>query len=211
MDGQASWTQAGDPGLRFSSLVGACVLIVVAVALAYLAGVMHGRSSQERQPAHREGVNSDAASKQGPADDNPLKIQDKILSPEELRFASVLKNRPAPGRQQQPLTPAAPLAEQTADGSRNMPEDRPVPPAPQEAMHDYVFQVAVLRDEDSADALRQRLEGHGLRTRMQRGGKNLTILVLLRGSEQRATEIPRIMEELRLGKPMLRSKKTVTP
>jgi hypothetical protein len=191
--------------------MGACVLIVVAVALAYLAGVMHGRSSLERPPARRESVNTDAASKQGLADAHPLKIQDKILTPEELRFASVLKNRPAPGQQQQPIKPAAPLAEQTADGSRNMPEDKTALPAPQAAMHDYVFQVAVLRDEDGADALRQRLEGHGLRTRMQRGGKNLTILVLLRGSEQRAAEVSRIMEELRLGKPMLRSKKTVTP
>ena len=191
VDGQANGARGG--GLRFSSLVGACVLIVVAVALAYLAGVMRGRSSLEQQPAHRESVNADAASKGGPAGDQPPAMQDRILSPEELRFASVLKNRTAPGRQQQPLKPVDPPAEQTADRSRKMPEDKAILPAPQEGMHDYVFQVAVLRDEDSADALRQRLEGHGLRTRMQRGGKNLTILVLLRGNEQRAAEIPRIM------------------
>jgi cell division septation protein DedD len=211
VDGQASGTQGNGLDLRFSSLVGACVLIVVAVALAYLAGVMRGRASLEQQPPHRKSAITEAAPGRGVADGNPLRIQDKILSPEELRFASVLKNRPAPAQLQQPLKPAAPPVEQPADSSRSMPEDKALSPVPQEAMHDYVFQVAVLRDEDGADALRQRLEGHGLRTRMQRSGKNLAILVLLRGNGQRAAEIPRIMEELRLGKPVLRSKKTVTP
>jgi cell division protein FtsN len=201
----------GGPGLRFPSLVGACVLIVVAVALAYLAGVMRGRSSLEQQPAHRKSANADAASKQSIADANSLTMQDKILSPEELRFASVLKNRPVLDPQQMQPKPAAPPAEKTTGVIRTVPEEEFVRPAPQEAMHDYVFQVAVLRDEDSADALRQRLEGRGLRTRMQRSGKNLTILVLLRGNEQRAAEIPRITEELRLGKPMLRGKKTAVP
>jgi cell division septation protein DedD len=165
----------------------------------------------EQQPAHRGNVNADAVSKQGSAADNSPRIQDQILSPEELRFASVLKNRPVPGRQPQPIQPVAPPAEQAADGSRKTPEGKDASPAPQESMHDYVFQVAVLRDEDSADALRQRLEGHGLRTMMQRSGKNMTILVLLRGGGQRAAEIPRITEELRLGKPVLRSKKAVMP
>jgi hypothetical protein len=191
--------------------VGACVLIVVAVALAYLAGVMRGRSSLEQQFADRKSAIAEALPGQGVADADSRKIQDKILSPEELRFASVLKNRPASGSQQQPLKSAAPPEEKTADVVRTMPENESARPAPQEVMHDYVFQVAVLRDEDSADALRQRLEGRGLRTRMQRSGRNLTILVLLRGNEQRAAEIPSITEELRLGKPMLRSKKTAAP
>lgn len=46
-------------------------------------------------------------------------------------------------------------------------------------MFDYVFQVAVFKDEDSVDSLRQRLEGRGLRTRMQRDGKLFLVLVLL--------------------------------
>jgi cell division septation protein DedD len=211
VDGQTSAAQDGGPSLRFSSLVGACVLIVVAVVLAYLAGVMRGRASLEQQPAHRKSAIADVASKQSAADDSPLKIQDKILSPEELRFASVLKNRHVSGPQAQPFKPVEPPAEKTTDVIRKMPEDGFSRPAPQDSLHDYVFQVAVLRDEDSADALRQRLEGHGLRTRMQRGGKNLTILVLLRGNEQRAAEIPGIMEELRLGKPVLLSRKTIAP
>lgn len=76
-------------------------------------------------------------------------------------------------------------------------------------MFDYIFQVAAFKDEDSVDALRQRLEGRGLRTRMQRDGKLFLVLVLLRGDAARAAEVPQIMEEMRLGQPMLRSRKAV--
>ncbi|MBD5538841.1 MAG: SPOR domain-containing protein, partial [Desulfovibrio sp.] len=76
---------------------------------------------------------------------------------------------------------------------------------------DYVFQMGAFRDEDSVDSLRQRLEGRGLRTRMQREGKLYVVLVLLRGDPARAEEVARIAEELRLGKPLLKSRKSVQP
>ena len=78
-------------------------------------------------------------------------------------------------------------------------------------MFDYVFQVGAFKDEESADSLRQRLEGRGLRTRMQRDGKLFLVLVLLRGDASRAAEVPRITEELRLGQPILRSRKPAMP
>ena len=78
-------------------------------------------------------------------------------------------------------------------------------------MQDYVFQMGAFRDEDSVDGLRQRLEGRGLRTRMQREGKLYVVLVLLRGDTARAEEVTRIAEELRLGKPLLKSRKPVQP
>ena len=90
-----------------------------------------------------------------------------------------------------------------------VPEGQQAPPPTPATMHDYVFQVGAFRDEASVDDLRQRLEGRGLRTRMERSGKLYLVLVLLRGTDERAAEIPRIMEELRLGKPMLRSRKPV--
>ncbi|MBD5627152.1 MAG: hypothetical protein HDQ90_06695, partial [Desulfovibrio sp.] len=91
------------------------------------------------------------------------------------------------------------------------PTAQPVAPvaAPATPMQDYVFQVGAFRDEESVDSLRQRLEGRGLRTRMQREGKLYVVLVLLRGDAARAEEVMRIAEELRLGKPMVRSRKPV--
>ena len=76
-------------------------------------------------------------------------------------------------------------------------------------MFDYVFQVGAFKDEESVDSLRQRLEGRGLRTRLQRSGKLLVILVLLRGNEARAAEVTHACEGLNLGKPILRSKTPV--
>lgn len=149
-----------------------------------------------------------------------------ILSAEELRFSRVL--RAAPGESVElaspPLPPAVPpqpaAGQTTAPGTPQtppmppgmqaaVPEGQQAPPPVPAAMHDYVFQVGAFRDEASVDDLRQRLEGRGLRTRMERSGKLYLVLVLLRGTDERAAEIPRIMEELRLGKPMLRSRKPV--
>ncbi|MDR1777248.1 MAG: hypothetical protein LBR31_05405 [Desulfovibrio sp.] len=198
--------------LRVSSLVGACVLLIAAVALAYLVGVMRGRASlqhaENQKPAvtarlpAREAQNKDGSNKAAQTGEH-----NKILAPEDLQFARALKDKAPVPQQGKHAVPVAAPAEKYGPALPTAPRDAPPPTA----MHDYVFQVAALRDEDSADALRQRLEGRGLRTRMQRSGKNLVIFVLLRGTEQRAAEIPGITEELHLGKPVLRSKKAATP
>ena len=157
----------------------------------------------------------------GDADGEP----EGILSAEELRFSRVL--RAAPGETVElaspPLPPAVPPQPAQGQAAPGAPQTPPMPPGMQAAvpegqqapppapatMHDYVFQVGAFRDEASVDDLRQWLEGRGLRTRMERSGKLYLVLVLLRGTDERAAEIPRIMEELRLGKPMLRSRKPV--
>lgn len=76
-------------------------------------------------------------------------------------------------------------------------------------LFDYVFQVGAFKDEDSVDSLRQRLEGRGMRTRMERSGKLLLVFVLLRGNDARANEVIHACESLNLGKPLLRSKAAV--
>lgn len=161
-----------------------------------------------------------------------------ILAPEELRFARALRNEdgapePAPPARSAPVAaaPQAPAggnavpgqipvqlpgqAAQAVPSANPQPAAAAQPPAQPVAqpgpMQDYVFQMGAFRDEDSVDSLRQRLEGRGLRTRMQREGKLYVVLVLLRGDTARAEEVMRIAEELRLGKPMLKSRKPVRP
>lgn len=161
-----------------------------------------------------------------------------ILAPEELRFARALRNEegapeapaaaqrvtppgtapgpqapsiPLPGQPTPPVQAAAPgtVPPSTApalSGVSVTPQTAPAAP-----MHDYVFQMGAFRDEESVDNLRQRLEGRGLRTRMQREGKLYVVLVLLRGDAARAGEVVRIAEELRLGAPMVRSRRPVQP
>lgn len=157
----------------------------------------------------------------------------QILAPEELRFARALRGRAGDPAVQEPARPldGGAQAVQGGEGQAAATErtfQPAVPPAtapsaapgggvvgqtplPQAAnpaaMFDYVFQVAAFKDEDSVDALRQRLEGRGFRTRMQRDGKLYLVFVLLRGDAARAEEVPQIMHEMHLGEPIVRSRK----
>ena len=159
-----------------------------------------------------------------------------ILSPEELSYARALRKAdgapetavPAAKPVAPPLPPAKEAAQSPASSGQSPGQGGPAltvggaPPAgaagaqgkpvlapTASPMQDYVFQMGAFKDEESVDSLRQRLEGRGLRTRMQRDGKLYVVLVLLRGDESRAGEVSQIAEELRLGKPMLRSRKPV--
>ncbi|MDM8216357.1 hypothetical protein QUW15_09390, partial [Desulfovibrio piger] len=69
--------------------------------------------------------------------------------------------------------------------------------------------VAAFKDMESVDDIRQRLEGRGYRTRMERRGKLYVIFLLVRGDAARAAEVPAVLKSLRLGEPLLRSKKPV--
>ena len=83
----------------------------------------------------------------------------------------------------------------------------PVPVAEPQGLQDFVFQVAALKNEEAADALRQRLEGRGLRTYMKRERKLLLIQVKLRGDTARSQELLQILESMHLGRPILISQK----
>lgn len=234
--------------LRPTSLLAASFLVVAAIALAYVGGVMSGRAYW-RSHASQSVVVGGAQGKGvivEPIDEAAPK--QRILAPEELRFARLLRGETLPPGMTdgpQPLAPAvgaqataqpgakAPTGQPAAQpGAQRQqggaPVNTPATPAGQAAqgtqenhpvvlnslqpvgnMFDYVFQVGAFKDEESVDGLRQRLEGRGLRTRLQRSGKLLVILVLLRGNEARAAEVVHACESLNLGKPILRSKTPV--
>ena len=161
------------------------------------------------------------------ADDGASEPKQKVLAAEELRFARVLRNDAATGdaplKPLPPMTPVQPKPAGVAQAG--------VAPAPQggaqggaagqqaapggiarpqtSGMYDYVFQVGAFKDADAVDSLRQRLEGRGMRTKMERSGKLYVVLVLLRGDEARAAEVLRSTEGMGLGKPIQRSRKAV--
>lgn len=161
-----------------------------------------------------------------------------ILSPEELRFARALRrpdgaaensgpqNKVAtsvvipkesaqapqlpvqiPGQIPGQTGPVQAGASIPASGGSTQSKPELAPQA--SPIQDYIFQMGAFKDEESVDSLRQRLEGRGLRTRMQKDGKLFVVLVLLRGDNARAEEVLHIAEELRLGKPIIRSRKPV--
>ena len=150
----------------------------------------------------------------------------KVLAAEELRFSRVLRNDAATGdaplKPLPPMTPVQPkpagvvqagvpqgAAAQAAQGQGAAQPAGIVKAPPVSGLYDYVFQVGAFKDADSVDSLRQRLEGRGMRTKMERSGKLHVVLVLLRGDEARAAEVVRATESMGLGKPIQRSRKPV--
>lgn len=205
---------------RLAPFVASCILVLACIALAYVAGVMSGRASAVK----------DVALQQKQADSARMEEKkNSILTPEELEYARALRSDGArnskvpsapkalsPNTGNQPDANAGSPGNNTTassvpavqDAQQVKPQD-PSQPVESALMYDYVFQVAALKNEDSVDALRQRLEGRGLRTRMQREGKMFYVLVLLRGNDARASEIAQTLEAMRLGKPVTRSRKAV--
>lgn len=206
--------------LRPGTLAAACFLVVTAIALAYVGGVMAGRAYSDCLMEKKASAQV-AQAAAGKAEENaPPSEMQTILTPSELGFARALRSTGtadeasatddvSPAVAPAVVSPAA-LEQGQASPSGPVVSPEETLEKPQAAtMFDYVFQVAAFRDEDSVDALRQRLEGRGLRTRMQREGKLFFVQVLLRGTEASAAEVPVIMNELRLGKPLLLNRKPV--
>gem|GEM_PF-614643 len=79
----------------------------------------------------------------------------------------------------------------------------------QEQIYDYVFQAAAFKGEDDADRLRKRLEGRGLRTRLQKSGKVQLVMINLRGTERDADNLREELKRMKLGAPIQTSKKAV--
>lgn len=115
---------------------------------------------------------------------------------------------PAPGA---PAAPSTPPQSQRADPRQAQRASAAQPKAAQaEPLFDYSFQVAAFKDKADADKLRARLESKGLRSRQQKSGKVLLVLVNLRGTELDAANLREELQRMKLGKPLLASKKAVS-
>ncbi len=201
-------------GLRLKpgTLAAAAFLFVAALVLAYLGGVMAGRSRWT--PPVDGGSGATLPASGAPADE-----RGPVLQPSDLRFATAL--RAVPGEKPPAPPPPSGKEKEKEDALPAMPPGmRPAvppgqtPPPPVKAatpatVFDYVFQVAAFKDMESVDDIRQRLEGRGYRTRMERRGKLYVVFLLMRGDAARAAKVPGVLKSLRLGEPLLRGKKPV--
>jgi hypothetical protein len=75
---------------------------------------------------------------------------------------------------------------------------------------DFVYQVAAFKTDEDADKLRTRLEGKGLKTRVQKNGKLVLVMVSIRGTEDDAFNLREDLRHMRLGVPILVSQKAVS-
>ena len=201
-----SWLRKTFSGLSSTSVLTIVFLVLAAMTGAYIWGVITGREMDA--PA------TEPAREEPPAPVAEL-APDRILQAHELEFTQALRDETRrPGSENAPLPAPEPRKEEIPAP--------PAPPAPEnpvsqadietdaDSIYDYVFQVAALRDAGAADNLRQSLEGEGLRTRLEQNGKLYIILVLMRGRAARVEELAGITRQLRLGEPLLKSRKQVS-
>ena len=134
-----------------------------------------------------------------PAAETP---ESAILSAEELTFFRELKQPEGAAAHSTPQVQAAPSVSSTPAPAAS-PADRETAPQPKKKdsgadsakMQDFVFQVATYKSPEPAEALRERLEGLGMRTRLSSektsSGKSrwYRVHVLLRGTEEAAASI----------------------
>jgi cell division septation protein DedD len=207
--------------LTFPMLLTTVIVVLIGVSWVFMFGVMVGR-----------GYNPDAQineitgrvlrGRQAPAVQEPPQA---ILRPEELDFGPALRDRsPHNASAAVGLPVAQPPAPQTnstavssppvAAGQAAQPPAQPAQQGTQPARFDFIYQAAAFREAGQADRLRARLEGEGVRTLLEessaKGGKSLyKVLAVRRGTEEDVKQLLDVLESLRLGQPILRSKKPV--
>lgn len=192
--------------LRPSSIFTIVFLTITAVALAYIAGVMSGRHLNVSHPE----VASVSETEVKPEPEH--KEAESILAPEELNFVRELREQAARINKNPALgeSDSATETEKNSDETTTV-AGKPEDSAPQTAaqLFDYLFQIAAFREENGADNLREKLEGAGYRTILQKNGKMLVILVRVRGTEANAQELRNLALSMRLGDPLLKHKQPV--
>lgn len=155
--GQSNTTASGwELRLTPSVLVMATVLTLVTLCFFFLFGLIIGRGSVPLAPSPTlERLVPDA---EKPGDDE--NAQEQILPQENLRFMTNLK-KDAPAENN---APPPPEVKSNADSAP--PQKAQTASSPDLGQYDFVLRVAAFKSEEQADALRARLEGAGMRTRM---------------------------------------------
>jgi cell division septation protein DedD len=207
------------------------IVALIGVSWAFMLGVMVGRGYNPDAKI-LEFTGRVLRGKQGPAVQEPPQA---ILRPEELNFSAALHNKPQhnstavaeppvtqpPARQTNstaaPAAAGTAVAAQTAKTTQAaQPPAQGTPPGAQPALFDFAYQVATFREAAQADKLRERLEGEGVRNSLEknptRDGKSVyyTVVVLRRGTAEDEKQLLAVLERLKLGQPLLRSKKPVS-
>ncbi len=182
----------------------------VAAALAAAKNAVQGQNpSQNKAQAEAQAENSAQSTS-----------TEKVMTAEELKYATALKGKNTPAVQSSTaaappptitVSPASAATGQATAAAQPVPTTPAVPVDPATILYDFEYQVASLKDEGAVDKLRAKLEGEGLRTRMSKIGGYLKVSVHMRGTTAQGQALEQRMVELKLGKPVLQGKKTVTP
>ena len=185
--------------LSFSGLITSGIITIIAIGWIFAFGVIVGRgyNPEKKMPEL-------ARLLPPPEGQDAPKEAKGILKPEELTFMTDLKQT-QPAANADPNKPEAKAAHPTA---------QPVAAA-DKAKYDFVFQAVAYKSKDSADKLRERMEGEGLRTRMtiEKDNKGrpkwFRVQVLVRGTDADASAAKQVLVKMGLKDATQVSKKPV--
>ena len=192
--------------LSFSGLITSGIITIIAIGWIFAFGVIVGRgyNPEKKMPEL-------ARLLPPPEGQDAPKEAKGILKPEELTFMTDLKQT-QPAANAAPNKPEAKAAHPTA---QPVAAATPKPEAADKAKYDFVFQAVAYKSKDSADKLRERMEGEGLRTRMtiEKDNKGrpkwFRVQVLVRGTDADASAAKQVLVKMGLKDATQVSKKPV--
>ncbi len=193
------------------------VVMLVTLCFFFLFGIIVGRGYA---PAHLSAEPEKLLPDGAPQ--SVAEAPENVLPPEDLRFMSHLRDQatPPPLPVTQPATPAVsqPGAAATPRPNANVtqpqtPQNQPQA-QPKGEISDYVLQAAAFKVESQADALREKLEGVGVRTKLVKEkaekGTWYKVQVLFRGSPEKLEELRHTMSGKGIKDALVISKKAVS-
>jgi hypothetical protein len=209
--------------LKPATFVSAALVLLVCWTCIFLLGVMAGRDNANSRP-HKQIENSVArAPASGSTEMTPE--NQAIIDATDLRYQFTLKkggliDRLEQGKNTLVAQILPQLAPEKPKPKEKEPKEEAASPTKAEGagtqadagrMYDYIYQIGTFRESDEAsiDRLRERLEGAGYRTRMQRSGSLRILFLVGRATSAIEEEVPAITRNFKLGPPLLRQKEPV--
>ena len=183
--------------LSFSGLITSGIITIIAIGRIFAFGVIVGRgyNPEKKMPEL-------ARLLPPPEGQDAPKEAKGILKPEELTFMTDLKQT-QPAANAAPNKPEAKAAHPTAQPVAAA-TPKPEAASADKAKYDFVFQAVAYKSKDSADKLRERMEGEGLRTRMtiEKDNKGrpkwFRVQVLVRGTDADASAAKQVLVKMGL-------------
>ncbi len=221
--------------ISFSTVTTLCVILISCFCLTFILGVIVGRG--DNPEAHLPKLTAILPKDSDSVDADKAKqdiVKPEVMAKEELNYSNSLKDKagqvtnPTDKQEHSDIISTTPIdatnpAQDNISPPPNVTDTSVANPAeellkqvsqepalkPEPSIFDFTFQVATFTDEASVDRLRARLEGEGLRTKMEKSGKFYKVMVLMRGNNEQAQALRSLMVSMKLGEPLQRSKQAV--
>lgn len=210
--------------LKPATFVSSALVLLVCWTCIFLLGVMAGRDNANSRP-HKQIEQSAAKNSPSSEPETMTPENQAIIDATDLRYQFTLKKGGLIDRLEQgknalvaQILPHM-VPEKTAPKANTPKPETAEAPKTESAsaqgdagrMYDYVYQIGTFRESDEAsiDRLRERLEGAGYRTRMQRSGSLRILFLVGRATAAIEEDVAAITRSFKLGPPLLRQKKPV--